>query len=89
MVWFVPHSHDDENTVLDLLQELHTLLHREELTTLLQMQREGKCQRSGRDSSWGQRVYPSPPAQVALKGEITGPEASKLGHDKHPGCTKK
>lgn len=43
----VPHSQNDENTVLDLLQELHALLHREGLATLLQVQRQGEQQRSG------------------------------------------
>lgn len=64
----MPHSHNDENTVLDLLQELHTVLYRDELLTLLQVQRQGKWQRSGQQL--GAEGVLGPAALVALKAEV-------------------
>lgn len=65
----MPHSHNNENTVLDLLQELHTLFYREELSTLLQVQRQGEWQKSG-TAAGGQGVSLTLATLAALKAEV-------------------
>lgn len=77
----MPHSQYDENTVLDLLQELHTLFHSEVLSTLLQVQKQGEQQKSGTAAE--DRGCPQ-----ALGRRDSGPTAAVLRQDRLPGCTQ-
>lgn len=86
-VWLEPHSHNDENTVLNLLQELHTVLHRDELLTLLQVQRQGKWQRSGQQLGAEGILGPCCTSGPEVRSGC-GPKAAMLGHNRRPGCVQ-
>lgn len=86
LIWLVPHSHDDENTVLNLPQELQALLHREELLTLLQVQRESG---NGQGQQLRAEGVPDPHCASGSEGKSRCcPKAAVLGHERRPGCAQ-